>query len=69
MLSGVKMFGGMFVFGFIAAADMPTGETQSQVNPRIAHLQTFFTAARIWFNRLNLIEMCTLRHRFCSIVR
>lgn len=69
MLGGVKMFGRVFVFGFIAAADMPTGKAHSQVNPRIAHLQTFFTAARIWFNRLDLIEVCTLRHRFCSVLR
>jgi hypothetical protein len=35
---GVKVFGSVFVFGGIAAADMAAFETSTQVNPRVAHL-------------------------------
>jgi hypothetical protein len=37
MLGLLKMFGGVFIFGIVAAADVSAGETQTQVNPRIAH--------------------------------
>jgi hypothetical protein len=32
----MEVFGGMLVFGRVAAADVPTFEADSQVNPRIA---------------------------------
>jgi hypothetical protein len=36
MLSGMIVLRRMLVFGRIAASDMSTGQTQSQVNPVIA---------------------------------
>jgi hypothetical protein len=44
MLGSMKMFGGMFVLGGIAAADVAACETQPQVNPRVSHFETFLTA-------------------------
>jgi hypothetical protein len=38
----------MRTFGTIAAADMPAGEANTQVNPRLAHFFALFAATRIW---------------------
>jgi hypothetical protein len=36
MLRGVKVLGGVFVLGIVAAADMSARSAQTQVHPRIA---------------------------------
>jgi hypothetical protein len=40
----MKVLGGVPVLGRIAAADMAALEAQTQVNPGIMHLETFFAA-------------------------
>jgi hypothetical protein len=65
VLRFVEMFGGMLVLGRIAAAYVPTNETQAQVNPRIAGLNTLLTHMFIGFSYLDLVKMCTFfRHWF-----
>jgi len=44
MLGGVEVFGGVLVLRGIAAADVATGETEAEMDPRIANLETFFAA-------------------------
>jgi hypothetical protein len=58
MLGGMKMFGGVFVFGGIAATDVAAGETQPQVNPRVSHFETFFTALCLRFSRMDVVDVC-----------
>jgi hypothetical protein len=59
MLRTMEMFGGVLVFGRVAAADMAARQTQAQMHPFIAALQTFLTPCAGWRNILNLIEMRT----------
>jgi hypothetical protein len=44
MLRAMKVLCGVLVFGRIAATDMAAGETNAQMNPLVAHLQTFFAS-------------------------
>jgi hypothetical protein len=55
VLGGVKVFGGVFVLGRIAAANVSAAQAQAQVDPFIAHLQAFFAAIRMWFDVTNLV--------------
>jgi hypothetical protein len=59
VLRFVEMLGGMLVLGRIAAAHVPTSETQAQVNPRIAGLNTVFAHMLFRFSDLDLIKMGT----------
>jgi hypothetical protein len=66
---GVIVFGGMFIFRTVAAADMPADQTDTQVHPPVAHLKTLFTAFGAWCNLLNLVKVSTiglLAHSFSS---
>jgi hypothetical protein len=72
VLGCMKMLGGMFVLGGIAATDVATLEAQPEVNPRVAHLQAFLASfcARMHFT--NRIQMRAHRiwHDFvppCSV--
>jgi hypothetical protein len=47
MFGGVKMLGGMLVFGAVAAAHVAALETQAQVHPGVAHFQTFLATAGV----------------------
>jgi hypothetical protein len=58
MFCRVKMFGGVFVLGRIAAAHMTAFPAEPQVNPAVAHLQTFFAAFAM---RLNFLDMAGVR--------
>jgi hypothetical protein len=63
MLRVVKMFGRMFVFRRITAANMAAGETHAQVNPLISHLRALFADMRCGFANFDLIKVRTfLRH-------
>src|ERR1700730_6694194 len=46
MLGAMKMLGCMLVFRRIATTHMPAFQTQAQMNPGVAHFQTFLAA--IW---------------------
>ena len=64
MARGVEMLGGMLVFGTIAAADVAALKTQTQMDPGIAHLETFLAARTARLNFANLVKVRTLvRHR------
>src|ERR1700730_3886772 len=63
MLGRVEVFRSMFILGRIATPDVPTAQTQAKVHPRIAHLQTLFTAMGVRLDVLDLIEMRTFSHR------
>ena len=62
MFSGVKMLGGMFILGRIAAADLAANHAEPQVDPVVANFQTLFTPARVRFYILNLIHVCAFWH-------
>jgi hypothetical protein len=47
MLCRVKMFGRMLIFGRIAAANMAARQAETQVDPGVSHLETFFAAIGI----------------------
>ena len=44
MLRGMKVLGGVLVFGRIAATYVAANQAFSKVDPFVAHLQTLFTA-------------------------
>ena len=46
MSGGVKMFGRMPIRGIVAAADMPAGAADPQMQPAAAALQAFLAAER-----------------------
>ena len=46
MFGAMEMFGGMLVFGLIAAADMTADAAEAQMKPGIALPQTFLAAQR-----------------------
>lgn len=62
-MRGVKVFGGVFIFGRITAADMSAGQTQAKVYPAIAHFETFLTAFSVGAHVMHLIKMRTLFHK------
>jgi hypothetical protein len=65
MLCFVEMLGSVLVLRRVATANMPAGEAQTQMYPRIAGLGTVFTHVFIRFSYLDLIKMRTFfRHRF-----
>jgi hypothetical protein len=49
MLRCMIMFGGVLIFGAVAAADVTTTEAQAQVYPTIAHLEAFFATGAVRF--------------------
>jgi hypothetical protein len=53
----MEMLGGMFIPGRIAAADVATFQTEPQVNPLVAHFQTFLAAVRMRAHLADLIEV------------
>jgi hypothetical protein len=55
----MEMLGGVLVLGRIAAADMATGEAQTEVNPFVVHLKALFTAFRLGLDLLNFIDVRT----------
>jgi hypothetical protein len=50
-MRGVEVFGGVLVFGRVAAADMAAFETQPEMHPDVAHFEAFFAAhgVRLYF--------------------
>jgi hypothetical protein len=63
----MEMFGGVFIPGRVAAADVAADQTFTQVNPTITQRQTFFAASGAWLNGPNLIQVCAGRHRHSII--
>ena len=63
MVALVKVLGGMFVLGRVAAADLSTDEAHTQVDPHIAKFHALLTHMCFCLSHFDLIKMCTLfRH-------
>ena len=54
-----EMPGRVLILGGVAAADLSADETHSEVDPGVARLEAFFTAAGVGLNFLNLVEVGT----------
>jgi hypothetical protein len=64
----MKVFRGVLIRGRVAAADMPAGQAQSQVDLLAPGAQTVFTALRAGGDFMNLIQVPTfLTHRFLPL--
>lgn len=57
MLGLVVVFGGVLVFGGIAATYMTADHAEPQVHPLIAHLEAFLTAAFVSVLVDNLVDV------------
>jgi hypothetical protein len=68
MLGCAKVLGGVFVFGRVTATYVAALEAQPEMNPRVAHFQTFLASRSARVNFANRIEMCAnwIRHDFLS---
>jgi hypothetical protein len=67
VLRFVEVFGGVLVLGRIATAHMSTSETQAQVNPGIARLNTVFAHMLVRGFDFDLVQVrAFFRHRFLS---
>jgi hypothetical protein len=67
MLGAVKMLGGMFILRGIAAAYMSAFQAHAQMNPRVTGFDAFLADVFVCAGYADLIQMCTLRHRFPPI--
>jgi len=61
-MDGFEMFGGVFVFGGIAAADMAAGHAKAKVDPAIAYFEAFFAAAGVRGYFVDLVGVSAFRH-------
>jgi hypothetical protein len=59
VFGGVKVLGGMFILGGIAAADMPARKTNSQVYPGVAGLDAIFADTSRGVLILRLLQVTT----------
>jgi hypothetical protein len=57
MLGRSEMLGSVLILGTVATSDVPTAQTKTQVDPRVAGLQAFFAALGLGFDRMDLIGM------------
>jgi hypothetical protein len=55
MARGMKVFGGVLALRLVAAAHVPAGDTQAQVDPTIAGLQALFAAIGVGLDVANLV--------------
>jgi hypothetical protein len=59
VLGLVEVFGGVFSFRGVAAADVSAGEAHAQMNPAVTGLEALFAATGMWKHILNLVEVGT----------
>ena len=64
----MKMLRGVLVLRRVAAADMPTGHAQSQMDPFVAHLEALFATLGMRLHILNLAGVFAVFHRFDPLV-
>ena len=64
MLRRMKMLRGVLVLRGVAAADMATGQAQSQMDPIVAHLKALFATLGMRLHILNLAGVFAVFHRF-----
>ena len=58
----MKMFGRVLVLRGVAAADVSAGQTQAEMDPSVAHLQTFLTTVSMGLHIVDLVEVCAFGH-------
>jgi enamine deaminase RidA (YjgF/YER057c/UK114 family) len=69
MLRSVKVLGRVFVLGRVAAADVPTGHTEAEVDPVIAHLEAFLAAVGVGLDISDLIQVtAAIGHVFPQLI-
>jgi hypothetical protein len=59
MFASVKMLGGVFVLGRIAASDVAAREAHAQMDPLVSHLQAFFAAVGTGLYVLDFFDVWT----------
>jgi hypothetical protein len=57
MMDVLKMLGGMFILGRIAASHFAAHHAHAQVNPVVANLDAFFAYVHLGGRNFNLIQM------------
>jgi hypothetical protein len=57
MVNSVEVLRRVLVLRGVAAADMAASHAEAQVNPCVAHFQTFFAAVRVRFHMPDLIHV------------
>ena len=69
MSNGMKMLGGVFIFGGIAAADMAADQAQAQVHPAVAHFDAFGADVRTGGGDFHFVQVFTLFRHLSSFER
>jgi hypothetical protein len=65
MFAAVEMLGGMFVFGGIAAGDVPAFQAHAQMDPDVPHFQTLIANMLGRLGEFDSFEMLAdFCHRF-----
>src|SRR5262249_17559909 len=67
MTSRMKVLRRMFIFGGIAATDVPAGEAHAEMNPGIAGFKTVFAPLGAGFYIVDFFQMRTVRHTFSTL--
>jgi len=65
VLRRTEMFCSVSIWRLIAAADMTTGTADTQMQPRLAQLQAFFTPQRA---RYNVADSCDMLAMHCHVL-
>jgi hypothetical protein len=69
MLAAVKMLGGVFVLGGIAASDVAAREAHSQVDPLVTHFQAFLASVGAGFHIFDFFDVRTsFQHGHCVLL-
>ena len=56
------MLCGVLVLGRVTASDVTAGTAQPQMDPVIAHFETFLATASLWLNVVDLVQVGTFAH-------
>jgi len=58
MLGLMKVFRGVLILGGVATTDVAAFEAEAQVNPAVAHLETFLAAFVAGSDFLDFFQVC-----------
>jgi hypothetical protein len=62
VLGAVEVFGGVFVLGGIAAANVSAFEAETKVDPGVTHFQALFATVGVGIDLVDVREVCAGRH-------
>jgi hypothetical protein len=62
VLCSVEVLGGVFVFGGVAASDMATGHTETEVDPVVTDFETVFATRGARLDVFNLLDVGASGH-------